>query len=458
MPRIVGYIRVSSEMQTDNYSLAAQRHAITQYCAAHGWAVAAWYEDAGVSAHKETITARPAFATLLADAETHQFDQVIVHKLDRFSRRLAVTLEALARLERVGVGFVSITENLDFASPIGKVALAMLGALAQYHSDNLSTETRKGLAEKKRQGLHIGAIPFGAMRTNGRLSVDPALADTLRDLYALMADHSDYEVAQEFNRRSIPTRFAGVAWSDNAIRAMRLTHGAWLLDQPDPWPDCYRAARDRATRPRTRAAATTYMLTGLLKCRCGGWIRLNSRKAATRYGTCIQHGRVNTRCDRWRGLNITRCEVAVRAWLLALPDPTLVTARPVADGDERRAALTERRRRLARLYADGLLSDAEYQSERVRLTADEARLPASQQQIVTLGTRFAAVQASWDTLPPEAQNEFLRHLLWGVEVGDGAVIPRLQPAWAMLWPDQPSGPPDDRPPETHWGRERDPRD
>jgi site-specific DNA recombinase len=83
MPRIVGYIRVSTEGQADaGYSLAAQRHAITQYCAAHGWEVAAWYEDAGVSAHKETITARPAFATLLADAEAHQFDQVIVHKLD----------------------------------------------------------------------------------------------------------------------------------------------------------------------------------------------------------------------------------------------------------------------------------------------------------------------------------------------------------------------------------------
>ena len=75
-------------------------------------------------------------------AESGLFDVIVVHKLDRFSRNLRITLEALDRLESAGVGFVSISENMDFASPIGKVMLANLAAFAQYYSDNQSSPPR----------------------------------------------------------------------------------------------------------------------------------------------------------------------------------------------------------------------------------------------------------------------------------------------------------------------------
>ena len=64
-----------------------------------------------------------------------------------------------------GVGFVSISEQMDFTTPIGKVILPTLAAFAQYYSDNLSTETKKGKAERKAQGLYNGLLPFG-LKTN----------------------------------------------------------------------------------------------------------------------------------------------------------------------------------------------------------------------------------------------------------------------------------------------------
>lgn len=86
---------------------------------------------------------------------------MVVHKLDRFARNVRITLEYLEKLEKAGVGFVSISEQMDFSSPIGKVILANLAAFGQYYSDNLSTEVSKGLKERAMQGLWNGPIPFG---------------------------------------------------------------------------------------------------------------------------------------------------------------------------------------------------------------------------------------------------------------------------------------------------------
>lgn len=153
-PRAVGYIRVSSEEQTEGYSLAAQERAIRLYCEAHGWELVGLYADEGKSAWSDDADSRPQFAVMLADAEAGAFDAVVIHKLDRFARSVIVALEPLHRLETRSIGFVSIAEQMDFTTPIGKVILTTLAAFAEYYSANLSAETRKGKAERKRQGIY----------------------------------------------------------------------------------------------------------------------------------------------------------------------------------------------------------------------------------------------------------------------------------------------------------------
>ena len=160
------YVRVSTEEQVEGYSLEAQDRAGRLYCDAHGWEIIDVYRDEGRSARTDDLARRPAFQQLLADAEAGHFDVIVVHKLDRFSRNLRVTLETLERLQTWGVGFVSISEQMDFTTPIGKVVLATLAAFAQYYSDNLSLETKKGKAERKAQGLYNGLLPFGVKRNS----------------------------------------------------------------------------------------------------------------------------------------------------------------------------------------------------------------------------------------------------------------------------------------------------
>ena len=86
---------------------------------------------------------------------------IIVHTLDRWARNLKVMLETLSFLGQQNVGFISITENLDYTTPHGKLTTQMLGGMAEFFSDMLAVHTKKGISERARQGRQLGSIPFG---------------------------------------------------------------------------------------------------------------------------------------------------------------------------------------------------------------------------------------------------------------------------------------------------------
>ncbi len=118
--RAAVYHRVSSEEQVEGYSLDAQQRATTAYCQAHGWDLVREYRDEGKSARTDNLTKRPAFSRMIADAEYGRFDVIVVHKLDRFARNLRVQLETFGRLERAGVAFVSVSEQMDLTTLQGR--------------------------------------------------------------------------------------------------------------------------------------------------------------------------------------------------------------------------------------------------------------------------------------------------------------------------------------------------
>ena len=157
--RAANYMRASTVEQTKKHSLDAQRTSTTAFIQQRGWTHTQEYLDAGLSAKSDSH--RPALEQLLADAEQHHFDVVVVDKIDRFYRNLRGLLATLERLNRLGISFVSVKENLDFTTPWGKLSLTVLGMLAEIYIDNLSQETHKGLLARARKGLWNGSIPYG---------------------------------------------------------------------------------------------------------------------------------------------------------------------------------------------------------------------------------------------------------------------------------------------------------
>lgn len=166
------YIRVSTDEQaSEGYSLAEQERQCRAYCTMHEWPDVRVYADEGMSAFKDQLAARPALARLLEDVRTKRIGGVVVHKLDRFFRRaklLIATVEEL--IDVLKVPFVSVSEQIDFSTPAGRVMLANLGGFAEYYSRNLSIETKKGLAGKARAGDWIGPLPFGYVRDGKTLT------------------------------------------------------------------------------------------------------------------------------------------------------------------------------------------------------------------------------------------------------------------------------------------------
>src|SRR5918996_431661 len=159
--RAVAYIRVSDLSQVEGYSLDAQERFFLQHCKTKGWTPLQVYREEGRSAHSDSIRKRPVFRQLLEDASQGQFDVVVVHTLDRWARNQRVMLESLAILAEHQVALASLSENIDYSTPQGRLFIQMLGGFAQYFSDSLATHVSKGLTQRAIQGRHGGGIPFG---------------------------------------------------------------------------------------------------------------------------------------------------------------------------------------------------------------------------------------------------------------------------------------------------------
>jgi len=210
------YARVSSEEQLDNWSISAQKHEFEQHCNQKGWQITRVYVEEGRSARSDSIDKRPQFKRLLEDCKKRDFDVVVVHSLDRWSRNLRVTLESFKQLADYGLAFVSITESIDYSTPEGKLFIAMLGAFAQYFSDSLAKHTSKGMKERVMNGLQNGDVPFGYERCkedcpsedHGKIHKVPAEAEAVSKLFQLYAsgNWSLSKLAAWLNEQGFRTR------------------------------------------------------------------------------------------------------------------------------------------------------------------------------------------------------------------------------------------------------------
>ena len=290
------YARVSTQEQVDGYSLKAQERAFRALTESKGWDVYQVYLEEGQSAHVDNVNKRPVFKQAIDDALAGKYDVLVVHKIDRFSRRRRITDEYFEKLHKAGVGFLSITEQMDFSTPMGTFALGMFGGMAQLYSENLGEETKKGLAERRAQGLYCGSLPFGVVK--GEEGVPEPHPKTHRGLVmafeAAAKGKSNRQVAQTMNGhgfRTVGTRGGG-PFTNFTVRGILSNRfyigeipdgkGGWLPGKHGPIIDLslfhqvqeLRASKRRRPLP-IRRRATTYSLSSLIQCvHCEGpmWI------------------------------------------------------------------------------------------------------------------------------------------------------------------------------------------
>jgi len=158
---IAGYVRRSSEMQKENYSLDAQKRAIFNSLSPEERLLLVFFTDDESSARGDQIARRPEFKKLLGEVQVGRVQKIVVHSLDRWSRNVTVTLQSFRILSDHQVEFVSLTEHIDYSTAEGRLYLTFLTAFAAYSSDSVAKHTSKGKGERAAQGLHNGDVPFG---------------------------------------------------------------------------------------------------------------------------------------------------------------------------------------------------------------------------------------------------------------------------------------------------------
>lgn len=146
--RIALYARVSSNDQTCENQLNELR----RYVQARGWD-ATEYVDTGVSGAKDR---RPALDQLMTDARQRRVDCVVVWRLDRFGRNLRHLVTAIEELNAAGVSFISLGENIDTASPTGRLLLGVMGSFAEFELERIRERIHAGLARARRDGKRLG--------------------------------------------------------------------------------------------------------------------------------------------------------------------------------------------------------------------------------------------------------------------------------------------------------------
>src|SRR5947199_354379 len=156
------YTRKSSDegLEQAFNSLDAQREACTAFILSQkheGWTVLpAQYDDGGYSGG---TMERPALKRLLADIEAGKVDVVVVYKVDRLTRALSDFAKLVEVFDRRGVSFVSITQQFNTTSSMGRLTLNVLLSFAQFEREVIGERVRDKIAASKRKGMWMGGMP-----------------------------------------------------------------------------------------------------------------------------------------------------------------------------------------------------------------------------------------------------------------------------------------------------------
>ncbi|MFC0218036.1 recombinase family protein [Pseudochelatococcus lubricantis] len=182
------YTRKSSEEGLDQEfnSLDAQYEACAAFIASQsglGWKlVPGRYDDGGISGG---TMERPSLQRLLQDIRNGKIDVVVVYKIDRLTRSLIDFARIVEIFDASGVSFVSVTQQFNTTTSMGRLTLNVLLSFAQFEREVTAERIRDKIAASRRKGIWMGGtVPLGYRVENRKLVVDEAGSEKVRHLFS----------------------------------------------------------------------------------------------------------------------------------------------------------------------------------------------------------------------------------------------------------------------------------
>src|SRR3981189_2391303 len=216
------YTRVSTDHGLDQEfnSLVSQYDAASAYIKsqAHaGWTlIRSRYDDGGYSGGS---TDRPDLQRLLDDIRARKIDVIVVYKVDRLTRSLADFAKLVELFDAQGVSFVSVTQQFNTTTSMGRLTLNVLLSFAQFEREVTSERIRDKIAASKRKGLWVGGpLPLGYEMKDGKIAVLEDEAERVRLIYRRYLELGGVNaLVRDLNGKDIRTKMR--------LRATGATHG-----------------------------------------------------------------------------------------------------------------------------------------------------------------------------------------------------------------------------------------
>jgi site-specific DNA recombinase len=382
------YTRKSTEegLTREFNSLEAQREAAEAYVLSQrqsGWtALAEHYDDGGFSG---ASIDRPAMRKLLADVEAGRIDCVVVYKVDRLSRSLLDFARLMEMFEERGVSFVSVTQDFNTRSSLGRLTLHILLSFAEFERQIIGERTRDKLSAARRKGKWMGGCPvlgYEVDALGGGLRVNEPEAAQVREMFGIAAKAVSLRAAlaeitalgyrtkqwtsssgrlhsaQTFSRASLARLLSNVLYTgvvSHQGQGYPGEHTAIVSEE------LWKAVQQRlplqpVRRPGSVYSKTDALLARLLKCGiCGEPMRLRSvhgHGRVYRYYVCRSKGEVGC-----AGARVAAVEI--EGSLLRQLEPILGCdlSRPLLQGALERVTYEAATRRVVVVLRDGTQSE-----------------------------------------------------------------------------------------------------
>jgi site-specific DNA recombinase len=198
-----------------------------------GWGLARTrYDDGGFSGGN---IERPALQRLLADIAAGRVDVVVVYKVDRLTRSLADFARLVEIFDAQGVSFVSVIQQFNTTSSMGRLTLNVLLSFAQFEREVTGERIRDKIAASKKKGMWMGGIvPLGYDASERTLVINPAEAETVRHIFALYRELGCVRrVKEEADRLGLSTKRSTTAsGTERGGRPFSRGHIYHLLSNP----------------------------------------------------------------------------------------------------------------------------------------------------------------------------------------------------------------------------------
>lgn len=259
------YIRVSTAYQVDKDSLPLQRKMCISYCDMHGLDYEV-FEDAGISAKSEK---RPAYQDMMQKFRSGEFSHLIVYKLDRISRNLIDFMGMYEELENLRVTFISLNENFDTNTAMGKAMLAIMIVFAQMEREIDSERVLSVMisrAENERPEVNDGNGLWNGAQTPFGFKFDYDIKYPVPDENELPTLHLIYDmyevvrstlkIARYLNSHNIPSKRGG-KWTSKVVGDIiknRFNIGEYSYNKRESGRGPYKPEDEWVIRPNNHPA------------------------------------------------------------------------------------------------------------------------------------------------------------------------------------------------------------